>query len=180
MENKTMKQIFDTLRKGKHISVGNSLWPIIESNQEHLESLFSQIGFNLQVRSEKGYAYFLPDDEDLAKKETDRRIVGILNMILLDLKPKLSQSDMEQFIQGNLPIPLNAINLHSTARFSSALKSVLKINDSEQLRSVIKSSDSYGFHKVENDRLFLLPASHRIFEFSMNHADKLLSVGEDE
>lgn len=180
MENKTMKQIFDTLRKGKHISVGNSLWPIIESNQEHLESLFSQIGFNLQVRSEKGYAYFLPDDEDLAKKETVRRIVGILNMILLDLKPKLSQSDMEQFIQGNLPIPLNAINLHSTARFSSALKSVLKINDSEQLRSVIKSSDSYGFHKVENDRLFLLPASHRIFEFSMNHADKLLSVGEDE
>ena len=87
---------------------------------------------------------------------------------------------MEQFIQGNLSLPLASINLHSTARFSNALKSVLKINDSEQLRSVIKSSDSYGFHKVENNRLFLLPASHRIFEFSMKHADKLLIGGEEE
>ena len=180
MENKMTKQIFDALRKGKHISVGNPLWSVIEDNQEHLENLFSQIGFNLQVRSEKGYAYFLPDDDDLAKKETVRKIVGILNMILLDLKPKLNQSDMEQFIQGNLSLPLASINLHSTARFSNALKSVLKINDSEQLRSVIKSSDSYGFHKVENNRLFLLPASHRIFEFSMKHADKLLSGGEEE
>ena len=45
---------------------------------------------------------------------------------------------------------------------------------------MIKSSDSYGFHKVENNRLFLLPASHRIFEFSMKHTDKLLSGGEEE
>ena len=68
-------------------------------------------------------------------------------MILLDLKPKLNQSDMEQFIQGNLSLPLASINLHSTARFSNALKSVLKINDSEQLRSVIKSSDTMDFTK---------------------------------
>ncbi len=92
MKNKLTKQIFDTLRKGKHISVGNTLWPHIEDNQEKLESLFSQIGFNLQVRSEKGYAYFLPDDDDLAKKESVRKIVGILNMILLDLKSKINQS----------------------------------------------------------------------------------------
>ena len=57
-----------------NISVGNPLWPVIEDNQEHLEKLFSQIGFNLQVRSEKGYAYFLPDDDDLAKKETVERL----------------------------------------------------------------------------------------------------------
>lgn len=180
METKITKQIFDTLRKGKHISVGDALWSFIEDNQELLESLYSQIGFNLQVRSEKGYAYFLPCDEDLAKKESIRRIVGILNMILLDLKPQLSQSDMEQFLQGNLSLPLNSINLHATARFSNALKSVLKISDIEELKKVIKSSDSYGFHKVENDRLFLLPASHRIFEFSMKHADELLKEGEEE
>ena len=180
MEKKITKQIFDTLRKGKHISVGDSLWTYIEDNQEQLESLFSQIGFNLQVRSEKGYAYFLPDDDDLAKKESVRRIVGVLNMILLDLKQKLNQSEMEQFIQGNLPIPLNSIDLYATARYSNALKSVLKINDTEQLTNVIKSSDKYGFHTVKNDRLFLLPASHRIFEFSMKHADKLLNGSEEE
>jgi hypothetical protein len=180
MEEKITKQIFDTLRKGKHISVGDSLWTPIKDNQELLESLYSQIGFNLQVRSEKGYAYFLPDDDDLANKDSIRRVVGILNMILLDLKPKLNQSDMEQFLQGNLSLPLNSINLHATARFSNALKVVLKISDTEQLMKAIKSSDSYGFHKVENDRLFLLPASHRIFEFSMKHADKLLEGGEEE
>jgi len=180
MERKITKQIFDALRKGKHISVGDSLWAYIEDNQEQLESLFSQIGFNLQVRSEKGYAYFLPDDDDLAKKDSVRRIVGVLNMVLLDIKPKLNQSEMEQFIQGNLSLPLSTINLHATARFSNALKSVLKINDDEQLGNILKSSDRYGFHKVENDRLSLLPASHRIFEFSMKHADQLLNGGEEE
>ena len=40
MENKMTKQIFDALRKGKHISVGNPLWSVIEDNQEHLENLF--------------------------------------------------------------------------------------------------------------------------------------------
>jgi len=180
MEKKITKQIFDTLRKGKHISFGDSLWTYIENNQEQLESLFSQIGFNLQVRSEKGYAYFLPDDDDLAKKESVRRIVGILNMVLLDQKTRLNQSEMEQFIQGNLPLTLNSIDLHATARFSNALKSVLKISDTEQLTNVIKSSTSYGFHRVENNRLFLSPASHRIFEYSMKHADKLLNGSEEE
>ena len=180
MDDGVAKIVFDNLRKGRHISIGHDLWEPILTNKTELVDLFDRIGFELIVRSDQGYAFFKAgDDEDLADKKVIQRAVAVLNLLILDLKDKISSSDLERFIEGSKSLPLEDIKLHNIARFSSALKQ-LKLKDDEAVVAVFRNTQRFGFHTIEEERVRLLRASHRIFEHSMNLESAILGQSEEE
>ena len=166
MTKNLTKEVFDAMKNGKHISIGEPMWFTIVEHQEDLIEYFSKIELELVVKSDMGYCYFKgKDSNDLINLKRARRIVGMLNIIVLELKQMTSDDELEDFLSGSSTIRVDSINLHNTGRFSKALKQ-LGIKDNEEVLKELKSLQAFGFHKIDEGRIRLLKASERIFRYT--------------
>ena len=84
---------------------------------------------------------------------------------MLEIKNFAGDEELEGFLLGRNTFPLESLELHNTGRFSKALKQ-LGISDKEDVIANLKSSQSFGFHKIENGRIMLQKASDRIFKYT--------------
>jgi len=166
MTKNLTKAVFDAMKNGKHVSIGDPMWLTIVERQEEMIDYFSKIGLELVVQSDMGYCYFKSkDSNDLINLKRARRIVGMLNIIVLEIKQMTSDDELETFLSGSSTIRVDSINLHNTGRFSKALKQ-LGVKDNDEVLRELKSLQAFGFHKIDEGRIRLLKASDRIFRYT--------------
>lgn len=180
MNSKLIKATFDEMKSGYHISIGHPLWNEIVEHSEELIEYFSHLQLELEIKSDIGYCYFkTADSNDLIDLKRARRAVAILNILVLEIKNLAGDEELEGFLLGRNTFPLESLELHNTGRFSKALKQ-LGISDKEEVIAHLKSSQSFGFHKIENGRIMLQKASDRIFKYTLLEIPKVAVMEEEE
>ena len=118
MNSKLIKQTFNELKNGNHISLGHPLWNEIIEHNEELTQYFSHLQLQLEIKPDIGYCYFkTTDSNDLIDLKRTRRIVAILNILILEIKNLAGDEELEGFLLGRNTFSLDSINLHNTGRF---------------------------------------------------------------
>ena len=144
-----LKQIFDDLRRGKHLAEGDG--PHVHALREQTEAyarLFDALGFSL-VHHPRGFFYFAADPSANVTDQAGR--MAVFTFILVE-----SLADQGKPVEETLmthTFNITELPHLTTDRFVTYMRDV-GVTSLEDLRQVLKNMRRLGFAELVGDDLF--------------------------
>ena len=142
-----LMEIFDLLRKGKHIAPEDTgIYFDLQTNEAALTELFTQLGFEL-IHHPRGFYYFRGDT---AISDTSSKM-AVFMFILVESIADAGGSPAEQIMADIFPIE-NLEHLRRE-RYRAIMQEAGMVTE-EDLRQTLRTMERFGFLKMENADAF--------------------------
>lgn len=162
--------LFRLFNSGKHLNrvAEPLLWTELEQQQEHYQTLFSALGYQLRVDG-RGFAWFHNEEASSNTSKATRQL-ALLFMVLFDL-----QADAGKPLQRFSDWVINPALLTEVLEQHRELLQAEGL-DLDGLRSLMETAARYGFATSEGGGWRLLPA---VFRY-LDHIEELAHQYEQD
>lgn len=166
--------LFRRLHRGYHLTPADgALYRALEEHQAAYEALFDGLGLALHKHPE-GIFYLIASETATPTKQA--RKMGLFMLVLIEHFGETHASIVPELFQE--PFRVEDLPHLKRTRYDAYMRTI-DVHDADDLRSIIRTLQTFGFAEVDGDRVRVRRAAFRFLDVCRKAVDSE-GDGEDE
>ena len=158
--------LFQRLRKGYHLTPADGeLYRALEEHQAAYEALFNGLGLTLR-KHPKGIFYLIASET--ATPTTRAREMGLFMLVLIEHVGEARASIVPGLFEE--PFRVEQLPHLKRARYEAYMRTI-DVHDTDDLRSIIRTLQTFGFVEADGDRFRVRRAAFRFLDVCQKAMD---------